>query len=59
MFKNKRVRNWLITVVAVIIIVPVLLQVISPASASAKKSSIEEQVVALEVAETIEASGSL
>ena len=59
MFKNKKIRNWLIAVVAVAIIVPLLLWVISPASASTPEASTEAKVVALEVAETIEASGSL
>jgi len=59
MFKNKKIRNWLIAIVAVAVIVPLVLQVISPASASAPMTNAEEKVVALEVAETVEASGSL
>lgn len=59
MFKNKKIRNWMIAIVAVALIVPLLLRVISPASASAPTVSTEEKVVELNVAETIEASGSL
>jgi HlyD family secretion protein len=59
MFKNKKVRNWLIAIVAVIIIVPLALQMISPAGATAETVRTETKVVALEVAETIEASGTL
>jgi len=33
MFKNKKVRNWLIAIIALVIIVPLLLRMISPASA--------------------------
>jgi multidrug efflux pump subunit AcrA (membrane-fusion protein) len=59
MFKNKRVRNWLIAAVAVAILIPLVLQVISPTGASTSAVSTEKRVVGLEVAETIEASGSL
>ena len=59
MSNNKKIRNWLIAIVAVAVIVPLILRVISPAGASASTVNAEEKVVALEVAQTIEASGSL
>lgn len=59
MFKNKKVRNWVITIVAIAVIVPLALQMFSPAGASAQTTVSEEKVVAIEVAQTIEASGSL
>jgi HlyD family secretion protein len=59
MFKNKNVRNWIFVILAVAVIVPLALRMISPAAASAQVVSAEEKVVALEVAQTIEASGTL
>lgn len=59
MLKNKKLRNWIIAAVAVLVIVPVALRMISPAAANAQEINTEEKVVALEVAETIEASGTL
>lgn len=59
MFKNKKVRNWLIAMIAVIVIVPLALRMISPAAASTETVNTEEKVVSLEVAQTIEASGTL
>lgn len=59
MFKNKKVRNWLIAMIAVVIIVPLVLRMISPASASTAAPSTEAKVTSLAVAETVEASGSL
>lgn len=59
MFKNKNVRNWIFVIIAVAVIVPLTLRMISPAAASSQTAAIEEQVVALEVAQTIEASGTL
>lgn len=59
MFKNKKVRNWLIAMIAVIVIVPLALRMISPAAASTEAVNTEEKVVSLEVAQTIEASGTL
>ena len=59
MFKNKKVRNWLFGAIAVVVIAVVAFQMLSPANASASTAATQEKVVALEVAETIEASGSL
>lgn len=59
MFKNKKVRNWLIAMIAVVVIVPLVLRMISPASASAAAPGTEAKVTSLAVAETVEASGSL
>lgn len=59
MFKNKNVRNWIFVIVAVIVIIPLAMRMISPAGASAQIVSAEEKVVELEVAQTIEASGTL
>lgn len=59
MFKNKNVRNWIFVILAVAVIVPLVLRLISPAGASAQEVSAEEKVVDLEVAQTIEASGTL
>lgn len=59
MFKNRKVRNWLIAMIAVIVIVPLALRMISPAAASTETVNTEEKVVSLEVAQTIEASGTL
>jgi HlyD family secretion protein len=59
MLKNKKVRNWIIAVAAVLVIVLVALRMVSPATANAQEINTEEKVVALEVAETIEASGTL
>ncbi len=59
MFKNKKIRNGLFALLAVAVIATVAFQVMSPATASASTSATQEKVVALEVAQTIEASGSL
>ncbi|HUE99698.1 MAG TPA: biotin/lipoyl-binding protein [Anaerolineales bacterium] len=59
MFKNKKIRNWIITVVAVVVVIALALRIISPTSAAAPTTNGAEKVVALELAETIEASGRL
>ncbi len=59
MFKNKNVRNWIFVSLALIVIIPLAPRMISPAGASAQAVSAEEKVVELEVAQTIEASGTL
>ena len=59
MFKNKKVRNWLIGIVVVAVIAVVVFQMMSPVNASASTAATQEKVVALEVAQMIEASGTL
>ena len=59
MFKNKKSRYWLIAIIAVLVLIPLGMRVISPAAVSAETVNTEEKVVALEVAETIEAAGTL
>ncbi len=59
MFNNKKVRNWLLAVIAIIAIAVVAFQMLSPANATASTPITQGKVVALEVAQTIEASGSL
>jgi HlyD family secretion protein len=59
MFKKKNVRNWIFVILALAVIVPLALRMISPASASTEGVSTQEKVVELDVAQTIEASGAL
>lgn len=59
MFKNKKVRNWLFAVIAVGVIAGIAIQMLSPVNASASTAPTQGKVVALEVEQTIEASGSL
>jgi RND family efflux transporter MFP subunit len=59
MFKNQKIRNWVIALVAVAVVAFVAVRMILPASASTSAVAAEEKVVALDVAETIEASGTL
>ena len=59
MLKNKKIRIWLIAIVVVALIIPLGFRMISPAGASSQAVNAEEKVVALDVAETVEASGSL
>lgn len=59
MFKNKTVRNWLIAIIALVIIIPLLLLMISPARDGSASAETTGTVVSLNVAETAEASGSL
>ncbi|MBK9926189.1 MAG: efflux RND transporter periplasmic adaptor subunit [Anaerolineales bacterium] len=59
MFKNKKIRNWIIAIVAIAIVAFVAVQMILPASASTSTAAQKEKVIAIDVAETIEASGTL
>lgn len=59
MFKNKQIRNWSIVILAVIVIGVLAMRMISPVGASAENAATQEKVVSLEVAQTIEASGTL
>jgi HlyD family secretion protein len=59
MFKNKKVRNWLIAIIALVIIIPLLLRMISPASAGNSAAEATGTVVSLDLTETAESSGSL
>lgn len=59
MFKNKQIRNWSIVILALAVIGLLAIRMISPAAASTQNSTAQEKVVALEVAQTIEASGTL
>jgi HlyD family secretion protein len=59
MFKNKKVRNWLIAIIALVISVPLAFRMISPARSGMAASSTNGKVTALVIEETVEASGSL
>jgi HlyD family secretion protein len=59
MFKNKKVRNWLLAVIVFVAMAGIAFQLLSPVNASASAVAAPGKVVALEVAQTIEASGSL
>ncbi|MBN8654986.1 MAG: efflux RND transporter periplasmic adaptor subunit [Anaerolineae bacterium] len=59
MFKNKKVRNWLFAVIAVAVIAVVTYLLLSPADASDSTAPTQGKVVALEVSQTIETSGTL
>ena len=59
MYKNKKVLNWLIAIIALVIIVPLLLRMISPASAGNSAAEATGTVVSLDLAENAESSGSL
>ncbi len=57
-FKNKKIKNWSIVITALIVVTLVGLG-FSSANASDTTAAAEATVVSLDVAETIEASGSL
>ena len=59
LWKNKKIRNWGIIVVVVITAALFLAKGFSPANASDSTVSTKASVVSLDVAKTIEASGSL
>jgi RND family efflux transporter MFP subunit len=58
MLKNRKVRIWLIVAVAVLILIPIAARALSPAR-SAVKFNPNDKVVAMNVAETIDVTGSL
>jgi HlyD family secretion protein len=59
MFKNKKVRNWLIVIIALAIIVPLAFWMLSPARSGMAAPSTNGKVTSLVIEETVEASGSL
>ncbi len=58
LWKDKRVRNWSVTLVAAIVVAMLIIG-FSSANAGSTTAPTEASVVALQVGETIEASGSL
>jgi len=59
MFKNTKIRNWLIAIMALVIVIAFVFPLISPARAGNASAETTGTVVSLDVAETAEASGSL
>ena len=59
MFKNTKIRNWLIAIMALVIVIAFVFPLISPARAGNVSAETTGTVVSLDVAETAEASGSL
>jgi HlyD family secretion protein len=57
-FKEKKIRNWSLLALALIVVV-LAARGFSPANADTSAAATEAKVVALNVAETVEASGSL
>ena len=58
MLKNRKVWIWLIVAVAVLILIPIAVRALSPAR-SAVKVNPNDKVVAMNVAETVDVTGSL
>lgn len=59
MLKNKKTRMWSAVILAVIILIPLTARVLFPARASTLKFNANDKVVAMDVAETVETTGSL
>ena len=59
MLKKRKIRNWLIAAVAIIILVPLTVKALSPSGASAPSFNPNDKVVAMNVAETVDTTGSL
>jgi HlyD family secretion protein len=59
MLKNKKTRIGLIALVAVLILIPIAARALSPARAGALKFNPNDKVVAMNVAETLDTTGSL
>ena len=59
MLKNRKIRNWLIAILAVILLIPLTARALSPARASTPKFNPNDKVTAMNVAETVDAAGSL
>jgi HlyD family secretion protein len=59
MLKNRKIRNWLIAIVAVILLIPLTARALSPAGKNAAQFNPNDKVVAMNVAETVDATGSL
>jgi HlyD family secretion protein len=59
MLKNRKTRNWLIAIVAVILLIPVTARAYSSNLAGASKFTPSDRVVSMNVAETVDTTGSL
>lgn len=59
MLKNKKSRLWSAVILAVIILIPLTARVLFPARASTLQFNANDKVVAMDVAETVETTGSL
>jgi HlyD family secretion protein len=59
MLKNRKTRNWLIALVVVILLIPLTARALAPAKTSVAQFNTNDKVVAMNVAETVEAAGSL
>ncbi|MGE5374295.1 MAG: efflux RND transporter periplasmic adaptor subunit [Bacteroidota bacterium] len=59
MLKNKKIRNWLIALVAVILLIPITARAYSSTRASTPQLNPNDKVVSMNVAETVDTTGSL
>jgi HlyD family secretion protein len=59
MLKNRKIRNWLIALVAVILLIPITARANSSTRAGTPQLNPNDKVVSMNVAETVDTSGSL